>query len=277
MTTPESLTDAEIADFLESLRSSAARHAMSLQNIEDRLGLVAGFVQGLMEETDDWAFIIKTSVVVESALGQVLSASLIGDSLDRHIHSLPMDGRTGKIQLAQDLSLLGPKSAVRFRALCAVRNDFVHGLKVLRLSIPEYFSRMPEADFDLLVKRFFSSDREEPTQRPREKSTVKGEPSVQGQRDGRIGKYLVWTCACLALLELSEAQRNIDADKTWRNALMTLGHAFLARQQGDEGNARRHMREALDTLESIAGAREESGTGSKREACHDKTTTFRQQ
>jgi len=126
MTDPKALTDAEIAEFLKSLRFSASRHSRFLKTIEDRLCLEAGFVQGLMDEPDDWAFIIKTSVVVESALGQVLSDSLISDGLERHIRSLPMDGRTGKIQLAQDLSLVGPMSASRLKAICEVRNDFAH-------------------------------------------------------------------------------------------------------------------------------------------------------
>jgi len=262
MTAPKSLSDAEIAEFLESLRASASRHSKSLQTIEDRLGLKAGFVQGLMEEPDDWAFIIKTSVVVESALGQVLSESLIGDALERHIRALPMDGRTGKIQLAQDLSLIGPKSASRLKAICEVRNDFAHGLKVLKLSIADYFSYMTKTEFDLLVQRFFARDRAETSQIQKDRPKRKGGSYAEDQQDGRVGKYLIWTCACLALLELSELQRKIDADRTWRSALMTLGHAFLARQQGDEAKARRHMREALDTLEAVAGAREEADTGS---------------
>lgn len=244
-----STTDLSIDDFLDSLRLSASRHSKSLQIIEDRLGLKTGFVQDLMEEPDDWAFIIKTSVIVESALGQLLSESLLGEALDRHIRSLPMDGRIGKIQLAQDLCLIEPKSASRIRAICEVRNDFAHGLKVLKLSVADYFSQMSKAEFDSLVRRFFASDRTEPSQNKVKQSKRKY------VTDGRIGKYLFWTCACVALLELSEQQRKIDADRSWRSALVTLGHAFLARQQGDEVTARRHMREALDTLEAAAGPR----------------------
>jgi hypothetical protein len=254
MTDPKALTDAEIAEFLKSLRFSASRHSSSLKTIEDRLGLEAGFVQGLMDEPDDWAFIIKTSVVVESALGQVLSDSLISDGLERHIRSLPMDGRTGKIQLAQDLSLVGPRSASRLKAICEVRNDFAHGLKVLKLSISEYFVHMPAPDFDSLVQRFFASDSAATPKNQNDSKKRKSGSSSKDQRDGRIGKYLIWTCACLSLLEFSELQRKNDADKTWRIALMTLGHAFLARQRGDEANARLHMREALDTLEAAAAA-----------------------
>ena len=249
------MTDLEIDEFLDSLRSAASRHSKSLQAIEDSLGLKTGFVQGLMEESDDWAFIIKTSVIVESALGQVLSESLFGDALDRHIRALPMDGRVGKIQLAQDLGLIGPKSVSRLKAICEIRNEFAHGLKVLKLSVEDYFGQMTEIEFDSLVQRFFASDRAEPSQNKAERPKRQNGTNGKDRRDGRIGKYLFWTCACVALLELSEQQRKIDADRSWRTALVTLGHAFLARQQGDETNARRHMREALDTLEAVAGSR----------------------
>jgi hypothetical protein len=187
-----------------------------------------------------------------------LSESLLGDALDRHIRALPMDGRIGKIQLAQDLSLIGPRSASRIKAICEVRNDFAHGLKVLKLSVADYFSQMTEAEFDSLVQRFFASDRSDPSQKKVERPKRAKKTDVEDRRDGRIGKYLFWTCACVALLELSEQQRKIDADRSWRLALVTLGHAFLARQQGDESNARRHMREALDTLEAAAGSRQEA-------------------
>lgn len=255
MKTPESFTDSEISDCLKRIRTTAARHAKSLKVIEERLGLKDGFVQGLLDEVDDWAFIIKTSVLVEAALGQILGASLINDALDRHIRSLPMDGRSGKIQLAQDLELIGSKSAARFRAICEVRNDFAHGLKVLKLSLPDYFSQMEEADFDSLVTRFFSIDGKESAQSASRKLSSKDEPGSEERGDGRIGRYLFWTCACLALLELSDVQRKIDADRNWRNALVELGHAFLARQQGDEATVKRHMREALNTLESFVESR----------------------
>lgn len=258
MRKPELLTDVEITEFLDALRSSVAQHGKTLWRIEEPLGLSAGFVQGLLEEVDDWAFIIKTSVVVESALGQVLSASLLGNSLDRHISSLPMNGRSGKIQLAQDIGLIGPKSVARFTAISEIRNNFAHGLKVLQLSIPEYFNRMSETEFDALVRRLFSSDREKPTRSAREKKNKSTERPLQSKRDGRVGKYLLWTCACISLLELSEAQRRLDADKKSRDAFAILGHAFVARQHGDESTARQHMRVALDMFESIKGINEKA-------------------
>jgi hypothetical protein len=104
----DALTQAEINEFVERLRSSSAKHATTLHAIEARLGLEPGFVHELLDEQDDWAFIIKTAVVVEAALGHVIGGSLVDGKLDRHIRALSMDGRAGKIQLAQDLDIIGP-------------------------------------------------------------------------------------------------------------------------------------------------------------------------
>jgi len=251
----ENLSDVEIAEFIKALRSSADKHASSLQVIEDQLGIEAGFIQRLMDESDDWAFIIKTSVVVESALGKIISASLLSPKLDRHIRTLPMDGRTGKIQLAQDLNLVSSSSAARLRAISDIRNDFAHGLNVLSLSLPDYFENMPSADFELLVKRLFSKEASQQDETSKGKAKRKSGSGKNENRDGRIGRYLVWTGACVALLGLANTQRQIDSEATWRSALMTLGQAFLARQSGNETTAREHMREALNTLKSQVATR----------------------
>lgn len=256
MRTPELLTDAEITEFLDALRSSVAQHSKTLWRIEDPLGLPAGFVKGLLEEVDDWAFIIKTAVVLESALAQALCAALLGSSLDRHIRSLPMNGRTGKIQLAEDIGLIGSKSVARFTAISEIRNNFAHGLKVVQLSIPEYFNRMTDTEFDVLFRRLFSNDREKPARSAKVKKKKAAELPLQSKGDGQVGKYLLWTGACISLLELSEAQRRLDADKKSLDAFAILGHAFVARQHGDESTARRHMRIALDMFESIEGINE---------------------
>jgi hypothetical protein len=257
MANTNSMTDLEL---IEAFRSAAAKAANSwpTKTIEDNLGLKTGFVLELLDEPDDWAFIIKTSAVVESTLGQVLSGSLLGEGLDRHIRALPMDGRTGKIQLAQDLSLIGPKSAKRLQAICQVRNNFAHGLKSLKLSVASFFSHMPESERDSLVQQFLSSDSTKPSHHKPEKPKRQSEADGLFNSDwGKTGKYVFWTGACLALTELSILQRNIDADRTWRSALMTLGHAFLARQRGDESDVRRLARDALNTLEKAVGSRQQ--------------------
>ena len=240
------LSESEIDEFNLQLRGIATSHSSSLEKIELSLGLNAGFVLALLEEKDDWAFIIKMSVVVEATLGRVINALVGNDQIARHIRSLPMDGRTGKIQLARDLNIVGPKSAARLRVLGEIRNDFAHDLRVVQVSISEYFSSMPSADFDAMAEKFFARD--DGTKTPDARKPNRRLSS--GPADGRVARSVLWSCGCFALLELSAAYRRISSQSAWSSALKTLGEAFSSRLTGDESAAREKMKIALAAMEA---------------------------
>lgn len=241
------LSENEIAEFREKIRQAVQTHSQSFLPLENLLGLAAGFVKELVDEKDDWAFIIKLAVIVEATLGKVINAFLQNPLIEKHVRVIPMDGRTGKIQLARDLGIIGPKSTSRLRAIAEIRNDFAHNLGVIQLSIEEYFSRMPKAETMALYERFFALDgHEKSLLLVKSKKTVEADTS-----DARISKLLIYSCSWLALSELAAAYRRITNDSSWRAALVVLGEAFLCRQQGDESSVRVKMRAALDTLEKI--------------------------
>ena len=246
--TLDQLSDDEIAEFNLQLRGMATSQSKSLQTIESSLGLNAGFVAGLLEEKDDWAFIIKMSIVIEATLGRVINALLGNNQIARHVRSLPMDGRTGKIQLANDLGIIGPKSTGRLRVLAEIRNDFAHDLRVIQISIAEYFSRMPPADAHKITEKFFARDSAAESLNARSKAKSLPPSPV----DGRVAKSVLWSCGCLALLELSAAYRRISAEAEWSSALRTLGEAFSSRLQGDEPAAREKMKVALAVMTEAA-------------------------
>jgi hypothetical protein len=159
--TLNSLSEAEIAGFRDQILEAIQSHSDAFLPLENLLGLTAGFVKELIDEKDDWAFIIKLAVIVEATLGKVINEFLQNPLIERHIRVLPMDGRTGKIQLARDLGIIGPNSMARLRAIVEIRNDFAHGLGVIQLSIEGYFSRLTSADASALYERFFAIDRVE--------------------------------------------------------------------------------------------------------------------
>lgn len=245
----DELTEAEVEDYFNRLRGSSKIHQKTLEKIESRLGLAPGFFRELIDEKDDWAFIIKVTVVLDFALGDLICNSLIIYNIDRHVRSLSMDGRVGKIQLAKDLELLSAQNVARLRQIFLIRNDFAHGLETIKLSLSEYFARMSEADFDALIKILFSREQSEGGGAKRYKKINSSDPK---KRDGRLGRFFIWTGACIALLEISRAQKRIASEHSWRDAVSKLGHAFLARQQGNETLAREHIRGALDQLETIS-------------------------
>lgn len=251
--TLNSQSEAEITDLRKQLLKATRRHSHAFLPLENLLGLAEGFVRELIDEKDDWAFIIKVAVIVEATLGKVINAYLQNPLIEKHIRVIPMDGRTGKIQLARDLGIIGPKSVARLRAIAEIRNDFAHSLGVVQLSIDGYLERLSSADVSSLWERLFAldaSDRASAKVKP--KKTV--ETDAADEDDTLDGRLLIYSAAWLALSELTVAHRRISNDSAWRSALVVLGEAFLCRQRGEEGSAREKMRVALNTLETIAEA-----------------------
>lgn len=245
--TLSTLSESETADFRAEILEAVHSHSHAFLPLENLLGLTEGFVRELIDEKDDWAFIIKVAVIVEATLGKVINAFLQNPLIEKHIRVLPMGGRTGKIQLARDLGIIGPKSMARLRAIAEIRNDFAHSLGVVQLSIEGYLSRLPSADASALWERFFALDGAE-----KSSPVVKPKETVEtDETDARNGKLLIYSCAWLALSELAVAYRRISNDSNWRAALVVLGEAFLLRKQGDENSAREKIRVALDTLKKI--------------------------
>jgi hypothetical protein len=241
------ISDAEAEDLRAQILEAVHSHSHAFLPLENLLGLTEGFVRELIDEKDDWAFIIKVAVIVEATLGKVINAFLQNPLIEKHIRVLPMGGRTGKIQLARDLGIIGPKSMARLRAIAEIRNDFAHSLGVVQLSIDEYFARLSPAEASVLWEKFFASDKaQDPSQVVNPKRTDETD-----ETDVQDGKLLIYSCAWLALSELAVAYRRISNDSNWRAALVVLGEAFLLRTKGDENSARGKIRMALDTLKKI--------------------------
>lgn len=243
-------TDPHDIEYLEAYKkvcNAVASHSPSLSYVEATLGLESGFVAGLLDEEDDWAFIIKTAVVVEATLGRVIVSMLQPSKVTRHIRTLPMDGRTGKIQLAYDLGIIGAKSMARLRAFAEIRNDFAHDLKVMQLSLPDYFSKLAEPERSSLYSRLVDTDGDKSVSNTTNKLTA---PS-SAKFDERAPKLILWGCACLALLELSAAYRRIHHDINWKSTMVMFGESYRSKLRGDEHASKERMKEAVSTLEKM--------------------------
>jgi hypothetical protein len=78
-----------------------------LGNLENEIGLPAGFCERLREEGDDWSFVIKLHALFEAALTQMLTSQLGFPELNPVIAHIDMGHRrTGKIEFAKVLGLL---------------------------------------------------------------------------------------------------------------------------------------------------------------------------
>lgn len=122
--------------------------------IEESLGLKPGFLVELSEETD-WSFVIKTSAVIEAALEQHVRKHCFASKsgwaprdeakFEKFVRDLPMDGRTGKIQLANAYGMLLDRDLAFIKSLQELRNRYAHRPSNISKSIREMFGSGKEA------------------------------------------------------------------------------------------------------------------------------------
>lgn len=123
-----------------------------IAHIEEKLGLPKGFYSSLRDDGSDWEFSIKLVVVLEAALAAVIAASLHNDAVSAHVDKLNLDGRTGKLNLAESLGIVTPIERKAFAAIANVRNGFAHKIKNVTLNLEAYCNAMPQGDLEQLQK-----------------------------------------------------------------------------------------------------------------------------
>ena len=86
-----------------------------IQNIERGLELPDGFLIRLLNERDDWSFIIKTHALVESAVNHALIAKLRKREVSKVIARLDLSNEsTGKLALVKSLAFSSASIARSF-------------------------------------------------------------------------------------------------------------------------------------------------------------------
>jgi hypothetical protein len=95
--------------------------------LEVDIGLPGGFFFRLLQEGDDWSFVIKTHALVEAAVSHLL-AEVLGDPRLLDVFTLLelSDARTGKVAFAKLLGCLDAEERQTIRKLSELRNQLVH-------------------------------------------------------------------------------------------------------------------------------------------------------
>lgn len=109
------------------------------------LGLKASRLTKLTK-SDDWTFIIGAHALVESALNWAISRHLKPHDVSEHVAKLSLSGRTGKIQLAQSLSLLDDDDETFIWALTKARNRVVHNVRHIDFEFGTFLHEMSKAE-----------------------------------------------------------------------------------------------------------------------------------
>jgi hypothetical protein len=118
-----------------------------IADIENQLGLPAGFLKGLYDHEDDWSFVIKTHAFLEAALTHLLADHLgKEDLLPVFAYLETSNVRTGKLAFVKAFDLLD-KGARRFiHTLSELRNDLVHEISNVRFTFATYVDSLSDRE-----------------------------------------------------------------------------------------------------------------------------------
>ena len=114
-----------------------------VHEIEKDLTIPKGFFWSLLKE-DDWSFIIKLHSLIEAAITHLLVKEIARPELENIFANLELSNyRTGKMVFLKDLGLLKPYHKY-VQELSAIRNDFVHNISNVTVSLKEYLDNKPD-------------------------------------------------------------------------------------------------------------------------------------
>ena len=126
-----------------------------IQKIERGLELPDGFLVRLLNERDDWSFIIKTHALVESAVNHALVAKLRKREVSNVIARLALSNEsTGKLALVKSLGLLEREHRTFIRWLSELRNHIVHDVRNVDFQLNAYADELDSREPRLFRKRF---------------------------------------------------------------------------------------------------------------------------
>lgn len=110
----------------------------AVSGLERELSLPDGFYIDLLKE-DDWSFIIKLHSLFEAAITQLLVESLGKTELYTVLSRLEISNEyTGKIAFCKSLGLVDENARKFIHKLSALRNDFVHNINTVNVSLGQY-------------------------------------------------------------------------------------------------------------------------------------------
>jgi hypothetical protein len=186
-----------VADQLDALLENVAK-------FEAQIGIKSGFLASLLNDGDDWSFIIKAHALAEAALTDLLTAGVGREELRDVFSSLSMgDSRIGKLALAERLQLLDPGRRAFFRALGRVRNQFVHDIKKAGLGIADFANTLEPAERTQFLRDLMRGH-------TRELVIVDGERSVPTEEFvATRPRFAIWISA-MSALELIYQIKSLD-------------------------------------------------------------------
>lgn len=140
-------SDAKAPNLLTFDRSSVPGLFVVVDRLEKGIGLPHRFYENLVDDGDDWSFILKVHALMEASLTMLLTERIGGRNVpdfptlsDALAHLEMSRSHVGKVELASTLGLIGDQDRRLLRFLSELRNTFVHRIENVTLTLQEYIA-----------------------------------------------------------------------------------------------------------------------------------------
>ncbi|EHI9275098.1 hypothetical protein J9102_004339 [Vibrio vulnificus] len=94
----------------------------------------------LLDDTNDWAFIIKLSAFIDLLLNDALNRRLQESGLKSFIESSPLYGKNSKTELARNLGLLTKGQCSFVQQIAEMRNVCAHDFSAISFNFEDYLA-----------------------------------------------------------------------------------------------------------------------------------------
>lgn len=137
---PEGLIDdPEYKAAMEAILAETSR-------LDEKLGVAPMFQLKLIEEKDDWSYVVKLCAYFEAVLSQLIVERL-GDETEDVVGKLPFaENKSSKARLAKALGIISGDDFRFFRALAEVRNIYVHRITNVTRPLGSILPELKEAE-----------------------------------------------------------------------------------------------------------------------------------
>ncbi|MCR9770308.1 hypothetical protein ACP6H9_26615 [Vibrio harveyi] len=118
----------------------------------------------LLDDNNDWAFIIKLSAYIELLLNNALQKRLKEPGLKSLVLSSPLYGRNSKTQLAYDLDVITKSQSSFIQQVVEMRNVCAHDYLSVDFQLSEYITNMDKNQRKAWVRKlnYFEGEATEP-------------------------------------------------------------------------------------------------------------------
>ena len=185
--------------------------------LEQDLHVSPGFFRELLEQGDDWSFVIRIHALVEAAVSHLLAEVIGHPEMVSLFAQLELsNAKTGKLAFAKELSCLESSERLTIRKLSELRNQLVHNVSNVSFDFRQWAAGLDSNQAKQYCEAFG----------PLEETVEIGGKQITGVNlFKKHPREFVWM-ACLFLLSLIYQRKDLAR----RESELTRSHVDLARR-----------------------------------------------